>query len=149
MSGTGQQIHYGNPCEKADMLHQIKKGIEELPTTDSLDRECMHYLDGMAKRERRMTEEEVVRLLVDASMLEDYSDEGTLNLDGSQDDFLPTEPPMPAMMETLGRDGPERSKNNQKMSATLIERIIMHKKRRNKDVLATDDSPDAVPLNLV
>jgi hypothetical protein len=147
MANTIQQIQAGNPCEKADMLHQIKKGIEELPTTESLHGECMSYLEAMAEHERCMTEEEVVRLLMDVSKLEDVSDEGTLRQDKSQDE-TPEEPPMPDMIESQGRDEPEPPKDdNQKTSASLIlGRIKRYKKRRNKDVLVTYDNPDTIPI---
>jgi hypothetical protein len=147
MVNTVQQIQAGNPCEKAKMLNQIRKEFDELPTTESLDRECKSYLEGMAQRQRRMTEAEVVRLLLDASKLEDYSDEGTACLDESQDDDTP---PNPSTIESQSSDEPEPSKDNQKIiSASLIERIKMYKNRTNKDVLVTDDRPDAVPMSLV
>jgi hypothetical protein len=145
MADTIQQIQAGNPCEKADMLNQIKKEFDELPTTESLDRECMSYLEAMAQRKRRMTEEEVVRLLMDASKLEDYIDEGTASLDESHDDDTS---PLPSTIESQGSE-PEPPKDNPKLSASLIERIKMYKNRSNKDVLTTDDSPDAVPMSLV
>jgi hypothetical protein len=147
MANTIQQIQAGNPCEKANMLNQIRKEFDELPTTESLDSECMSYLEGMAQRKRRMTEEEVVRLLMDASKLVNYCDEGTASLDESQDDNTP---PKPSMIVSQGFDEPEPPKDNQKrMSASLIERIKMHKNRSNKDVIATDDRPDAVPMSLI
>jgi hypothetical protein len=129
------------------MLHQIKKGIEELPTTESLHGECMCYLEAAAQHERCMTEEEVVRLLMDAIKLEDFSDQGTLSHDKSQDD-APEEPPVSDIIESQGSDESEPPKDdNQKTSASLIlGRIKRYKKRRSKDVLATYDNPDAIPI---
>jgi hypothetical protein len=107
----------------------------------------MSYLEAMAQRERCMTEEEVIRLLMDASKLEDFSDEGTLSHNKSQDD-APEEPPVPDIMESQGSDESGSPKdNNQKASASLIlGRIKRYKKRRNKDVVATYDNPDTIPI---
>ena len=149
VANTIQQIKAGNPCEKADMLHQIKQGIEELPSTDSLHAECMSYLKAMAQHKHCMTEEEVLLLLMGASNLEDFGDEGILSHDENQDD-APEEPPIPELIESQGSDESEPPKDdNQKTSASLIlGRIKRYKKRRNNDALATYDNPTQPPLRV-
>jgi hypothetical protein len=119
MDNNVQQIQAGNPCEKAKMLNQIRKEFDKLPTTESLDRECKSYLEGMAQRQRRMMKADVVQLLLDASKLEDYSDEGTACLHESQDNNTP---PNPSTIVSQSSDEPKPPKDNQKiMSASLIE----------------------------
>jgi len=47
---TLKQIQSGNPCEKADNLRKIYEEIKDLPSTESLDRECQRYLKTLAER---------------------------------------------------------------------------------------------------
>lgn len=47
---TLKQMQNGNPCEKADNLRKIYEEIKDLPSTDSLDRECQRYLKTLAER---------------------------------------------------------------------------------------------------
>jgi hypothetical protein len=112
MANTIRQIKAGNPCEKAEMLHRIKMEIEYLPTTESLHQECTSYLDNMAQREHPMTQDEVVRLLMDESNLEDDSkndDEFCQDVDTPDD-----EPTVPAMVESKGSE--------ESASSNLIQR---------------------------
>lgn len=146
MANTIRQIKAGNPCEKAEMLHQIKSEIADLPTTESLHQECVAFLDDMARREHPMTEDEVVRLLVDVSDLEeDDKNENELG----QDDGTPDgEPPVPAVIESRGSEESESYKDDTQIvpPSLILERIKMHKKRNTTDKLGTDDSRDAIPI---
>lgn len=65
MHDTIKAIRNGNPCDKAKNLRKIQEELHNLPLTSELDRECENYLEAMRKRDRRMTEEEAVRLLVE------------------------------------------------------------------------------------
>jgi hypothetical protein len=75
MSDTIQSIRAGNPCEKARLLEEIQVELPNLPSTKRLDSELQNYLEGFAQRERRMTEEECVRLILDASRFQDYPED--------------------------------------------------------------------------
>lgn len=159
MANTIRKIRAGNPCEKAEILHQIKSEIEHLPTTENLHQECATFLENMAQRGLPMTEDEVVRLLIDMSNLEESGrNEDEL---GQDDDTPDDEPAVPPMTETKGSEESEsfmvdkqafeesESYMDDKQiapSSLILGRIKTHKQRNAKDSLRTDDSRDAVPI---
>lgn len=166
MTDTIQNIRAGNPCEKAEMLQVIQSELQDLPTTSKLDSEVQHYLQGLALRERRMTEEECVRLILDASQLQDYEqdddeEESIVFVDSSDITAASTIPSSDqedmqsvASSSTAGgaslRERIERFKRKDSdefsPQASLIERIDMHKRRENASIGRVDDSPDSVPV---
>ena len=149
MANTIRQIKAGNPCEKADLLHRIKTMIEELPSTESLHGECMSYLEAMAQHEGCMTEEEALRLVMDASKLDDVSYEGTLTNDESEDN-VPEEPPVPDMIESQGSDEsePPNDDSQKKTGSLILGHIKRHKKHCDKDMRATFDNPMQSPVRV-
>jgi hypothetical protein len=156
MANTIRQIKAGNPCEKAEMLHHIKKEIEKccLPTTESLHQECTSYLENMARRKAYpMTQDEVVRLLLlmdDVSNLEDDDCKNDEEL--CQDHDTAEEPPVPAMIESKGSEESEPPKDDKQMapSSLILGRIKKHKKRNTRDkLLPTQDNPDPIPIAIL
>lgn len=75
MTKTINEIKDGNPCDKAQRLRQIKLELDEnkFPTTHKLDSEIENYLSALAYRDRALTQDEVVQIL-----LEQMEDEGTM-----------------------------------------------------------------------
>jgi len=65
MTNTIQSIRAGNPCEKAELLRKLKDELDGFPTTRRLDEECENYLQTIQQRERAMTEEEVIQILLE------------------------------------------------------------------------------------
>jgi hypothetical protein len=76
MSTTIKDIRNGNPCEKAQRLREVKAELEKLPTTSQLDTEIERYLEAASHRDRALTQDEVVQIL-----LEQMEDEGTMEKD--------------------------------------------------------------------
>ena len=166
MSDTIQNIRAGNPCEKARLLEEIQMELPKLPSTKSLDSELQNYLEGLAQRERRMTEEECVRLILDASRFQDlpededgsivFVESGDTAASSFDQDDVQSISSGASLLERIERfkkkdsDGfvettsPYPSPSN----ASLIERISMYKKR---DTTApgshrVDDRPESVPM---
>jgi hypothetical protein len=52
---TLQKIQAGNPCEKADMLRDVMRELDDLPTTETLETECQALLEVVSIR-RHMQE---------------------------------------------------------------------------------------------
>ena len=164
MSDTIQNIRAGNPCEKAELLEVIQSEIQNLPTTSDLDHELQSYLVGLAQRERRMTEAECVRLILDASQLEDYEEDdedgsivfvessGTPTTVQSDDLNSVSSSGGNSLLERIERfkkkDSDEYYSESSPSHASLIERISIYKnnKRHNVSSGRLDDSPDSVPV---
>jgi hypothetical protein len=171
MSDTIQSIRAGNPCEKARLLEEIQVELPNLPSTKRLDSELQNYLEGFAQRERRMTEEECVRLILDASRFQDYpeDEDGSIVFVESGDseassfpsydhDDVQSTASAASLLERIERfkkkdsdefveiTSPYPSPNN----ASLIERISMYKKRETNTGSAgshrLDDRPESVPI---
>ena len=134
MSDTIQNIRAGNPCEKAKLLQTIEAELPDLPSTSSLERELQNYLQGLAQRERRMTEEECVRLILDASQLQDYDEDGSIVFVEKQDS---SDTSSTVQSE---QDDPSISFSN---TESLLERIerFKHTKSDDYDVPHYDTSP--------
>ena len=74
MNETIRAIKAGNPCDKANSLRRIKEEILHLPSTSCLDRECKNYIEAMNRRNRKMTEQEAIRLLVETAQAQAESE---------------------------------------------------------------------------
>lgn len=174
MSDTIQQIRAGNPCEKAELLQEIRCKIQDYPSTADLDREVQHYLEGLAMRERKMTQEECVRLILDANQLQDYqtddeesivfcdsSDTATSTVPSDDADDTVIVPSVATNATTPATQSPtangislrERIEKFKSMpeeeyspKASLIERIRIQKQQREAAGGRVDDSPDSVPV---
>jgi hypothetical protein len=71
---TIQAIRTGNPCDKAYNLRRIQMDFLTLPTTADLEKECEDYLDMINQRDRQMSEEEAVRLLIETAQAQAQED---------------------------------------------------------------------------
>jgi hypothetical protein len=116
MNNTIQAIQAGNPCEKAETLRRIRKQIEGLPTTQSVDAECEQYLETLTHRQRVLTQDEVTKLLLENAEILQQAQELT------------------SRESTEGSDSMDSS---QRSTTSLLQRIEMHQRKERSSV-----SPD-------
>lgn len=154
MHDTIKAIRAGNPCDKAKSLRKIQEELPGLPLTADLDRECENYLEAMQRRDRRITEEEAVRLLVETSQAQaecerQGEERGILIANGVD----PTLPPLSRpRRKTLSRSLalPPRKKADvsgypsKSMSGSLLKRIQKFKQEETSldlEPLSIDEAP--------
>lgn len=142
LNTTLREVLNGSPCEKANALLEVAKSLETMPSTSDLDRECTNYLETMKFRERRITEDEAVQLLLDTFESEkDYcnEEEPTTRLEddetfGLDEDFHPitevVQDSSSSSISTLGRH--ERR-------SSLAERIHLHKMQQERVLVKYND----------
>lgn len=139
MNDTIRAIRAGNPCDKANSLRRIKEEIKYLPSTTNLDRECESYIEAMNSRDRKMTEQEAVRLLIDSSQAQTESERQTENVASAKgagtmrlrgEDSLPSD------------DNKSETKSTERLSGSLLQRI---QKFKNEDGMGPD--PDQVSID--
>jgi hypothetical protein len=152
MNDTIQDIKAGNPCDKAKKLRSIKEGLEQIASTSDLDRECENYLEAMDKRDRRMTEQEAVRLLLETtaalaeSERESAAPGGTLIVDGDD-----TPRPASASASTAPTSSSmSPASGSTSLSASLLQRIQLFKnKQANSVEMEPAVSIDEAPADLL
>ena len=132
MTNTIQQMQAGNPCEKAESLKDVQAELPSLPATTAFDVECENYLKLINRRQREMTEDEAVKLLL--ARKEDVdSEDGTLIL--QEEDC---EEPLGA---PESKDIPRPSSSS--MSSSLLERIELYKAQEQRSDVNTTEIPDS------
>jgi hypothetical protein len=169
LTTTMQHMANGNPCEKADTLRAIQDELLDLPCSTALERECEQYLEAMEKRQRRMTEQEAVELLVEtykAPTPMESGDESLTLSDGEKDPAIACEEsastsvsvPLPkriSLYKEPGHQSPTPGESDEtssypmnrtsSLSGSLLNRIEYFKQRcagpagRNKDIDNTAD----------
>lgn len=149
MNDTIRKIREGNPCDKAKSLRKIKQELSSIPSTADLDKECEAYLQAMIKRDRRMTEQEAVRLLIEATQAQAESErlaqengaEGLLIVNGEEH----------ATSKTLqGNSTGKSSPVSSGMSASLLQRIRKFKQREAVSISEVDPvCIDEAPADLL
>jgi hypothetical protein len=144
LNTTIRDIRAGNPCEKAESLRKVEEELETLPTTESVEQECQNYIQAMVRRERQMSEESVIQLLMEhtgeaAVAAETIAteepwgqeilagDEPLVDMDVSVATRVSAEGSSPMSVSLLERI--QIHKENDVMSASLLERIQLHKER--------------------
>jgi hypothetical protein len=154
MTRTIAEIRAGNPCEKAQQLRRIKQQVlndneqhdndddaydySYFPSSSCLDSECKRYLQALNQRERFLTQEEAVRLLLETavtSVAEELQDE-------EEGQFILTCSPNPddVRVESVMEAGTFKQRERMDMSASLLERIERFKERQNGTRQATASS---------
>jgi hypothetical protein len=133
---TIQDIRTGNPCEKAESLRKVQAELATLPTTEHVDQECQSYIDAMKHRERAMTEETVIQLLMEhtgGAVAPSTIVEEELGLE-----ILPAAEPLDEREEPTFSDSVSQPQaaaasvpvaEDSSMSASLLERIQIHKEK--------------------
>eukprot|EP00567_Pseudictyota_dubia_P010231 CAMPEP_0197434880 /NCGR_PEP_ID=MMETSP1175-20131217/2536_1 /TAXON_ID=1003142 /ORGANISM="Triceratium dubium, Strain CCMP147" /LENGTH=872 /DNA_ID=CAMNT_0042963739 /DNA_START=131 /DNA_END=2746 /DNA_ORIENTATION=+ len=105
ITNTLKQIQAGSPCEKATNLRKIRDGLDELPSTESLDSECQHYLQLLSERRSSPAEQSTTQMVQmpignaesrqvpemmtteeDTSDDEEFCEQGATIVDGENDD---------------------------------------------------------------
>jgi hypothetical protein len=159
LNSTIQDIRAGNPCEKAESLRLVHAELETLPTTETVDEETQNYIRAMAQRDRAMTEETVIQLLMEhtgqavpgvaalASTSEEEeswgqeilpaADEPDVNVPAAlvspatntSDTSMSSSSLLERIQIHKGKDAQIR-KEKDEMSASLMERIQYHKQTK-------------------
>lgn len=150
MQDTLQSIQDGNPCSKAQTLRIIKGELADLPSTAKLDGECQTYLDAMSKRDRRMTEQEAIRLLIETTQAQAESERladadvaGALIVDGEE--TADTSTARGASKAQVLGTRKTKATGSASMSASLLQRIQhfkqMESSMEDADPISIDDAP--------
>jgi hypothetical protein len=154
MNDTIQDIKAGNPCDKAKKLRSIKERLEQIASTSDLDRECEHYLEAMDKRDRQMTEQEAVRLLLETTAAQAESEResdapmGALIVDG--DDATPRSATASTSTNADGAASMAAASGSTSLSSSLLQRIQIFKEKQSNSVeMEPAVSIDEAPADLL
>ena len=139
MSDTIKAIKAGNPCDKAKSLRKIKEEISTFPSTAELDQECERYLEVMDCRDRALSEQEAIRLLLEVAEESQENNKeqlieqsaGELILQGEEPSYPDASPPNNEIVSSSqsaftgsATDAGSRSKS---LSGSLLQRIQQFK----------------------
>lgn len=153
MHDTIKAIRAGNPCDKAKTLRKIQEELYDLPLTADLDRECENYLQAMRRRDRRMTEEQAVRLLIETSQaqaeIERQAEERGVLIVNGEDASPQPQPHRRGSKLSKSLALPARKKNatgsvSKSMSGSLLKRIQKFKEEEaalDSETLSIDEAP--------
>jgi hypothetical protein len=136
LHSTIQDIRTGNPCEKAESLRKVQAELATLPTTEHVDQECQSYIEAMKHRERAMTEETVIQLLMEHTGEAVASSISTEELSLGLEILPAAEPLDEGGASTISSSvlppqavSPIPIVEDSPMSASLLERIQIHKEK--------------------
>ncbi|KAL3940668.1 MAG: hypothetical protein SGBAC_004833 [Bacillariaceae sp.] len=149
MHHTLRQIQEGNPCEKAKIMRQILKELEDstLPSSSALDEECQRYLEAMRSRPHipEVTAEAAEALGGDfpqaeciVAVSEGMTAPGAIILEGNE---TTSDLPQPVMAEEAS---PSLSFSVMNGRSSLLQRIQMHRERQRENAAARNDEVVAV-----
>ena len=158
MNDTIQAIRAGNPCDKAKSLRRIQEEITHLPSTANLDRECENYIQAMNRRDRKMTEQEAIRLLIETAKAqaeserraeEESSATGTLIL-GGEDNAPPPDTTFVSSQRSSSKSQVLRSTTQIQEADTGSKSLsgsLLHRIKKFKDQGGAS-SPDPDPVSI-
>jgi len=149
MHHTLRDIQEGNPCEKAKIMRQILKELEDsaLPTSSALDEECQRYLEAMLSRphipevnaEAAEGHEDFPHAECIVASSEGMAPPGAVIVEGNETGNLSS--PVVAAEAT-----PSLTSSVMNGGSSLLQRIQMHQRRQRENMEARNNEVYAVAV---